>query len=67
MQKMFYTIRKTGNFFPLMRKLYVVLVMPFPEGDCHYRDVMEGLEHRKAEVRLKGLEEICSEDKQERL
>lgn len=41
----------------------MVLAMLFPKGDCHYGDVMEGLEHGKTEVRLKGLELIHSEDK----
>ena len=64
---MFYTIRKINNFFYLMRILHVVLVMPFPQGDCHYGDVTEGLEHGKTEARLKGLELIHSEDKKEKL
>lgn len=46
-----------------MRILHVVLVMTFTKGDCHYRDVVEGLEHEKTEIRLKGLEMIHSEDK----
>lgn len=46
-----------------MRILHVVLVMPFPKGDCRYGDVMEGLEHGKIKLRLKGLEVIHSEDK----
>lgn len=62
-QKMFYAIRKISDFFSLMRILHVVPVMPFPQGDCHYGGVIEGLEHGKTEVRQKRLELICSEDK----
>lgn len=63
---MVYTIKKICNFFfSLMRILHAVLVLPFPKGDGHYGDVMEGLGHGKTEVRLKGLEVIHAEDKRD--